>query len=170
MKDCTMDASSDHERYFCGDCVHWKLENGKHCPCKRLDHDAVKFAVPWFKSYDANQHSGVICADFSPKPCKVWAVEHWTGFPAYWEGYVKEWLPYGNTNTLVYFTLNGDTSIHYGVSLMDFVNGTMMEGNHLKAVEKIYYKKNRKTPYGHSLIREPIDGVEVQVQRKGAAR
>ena len=45
---------------------------------------------------------------------------------------------------------------------MDFVNGTMMEGNHLKAVEKIYYKPDRKSPYGYSLIREPIDGVEIR--------
>lgn len=150
------------EHYFCGDCVHWKFENGKHCPCKRIDHVSVKFAVPWFKCYDANQHNGVICSDFSPKPYMVWAVAHWAGFQAYWEAYVKEWLPYGNTNTLVYFTLNGDTSIRYGVPLMDFVNGTMMEGNRLKAVEKMYYRQDRKSPYGYSLIREPIDGVEIR--------
>ena len=70
-----------------------------------------------------------------------------------------EWLPYGNTNTLIYFVLHGDASIRYGVPLMDFVNGTMIEGNRLKAVEKEYYRKSKKSPIGYELIHEPIDGV-----------
>lgn len=150
------------EPYHCGDCIHWKLGvGGKHCPCKRLDHDKIKFAVPWFKSYDANQHNGPICSDFYPKPHLKWAVDHWPGFQAYWEQYVKEWLPYGNTNSLISFCLNGDTSIRYRVPLMNFVNGTMIDGNTLKAVERLYYKRTNRSPFGYELIHEPIDGVQI---------
>lgn len=153
----------DVDHYCCGDCVHWKLgPEGKHLPCKRLDHEVIRFAVPWFKSYDAAQHSGCICSDFSPAPWKLHAVKYWTTFEDYWEKYVDQWLPYKNTNTLHYFCLNGNTDIRYGVPLMDYVNGTMIEGGMLKAVEKVYVKYTRKSPFGWELVREPIQGVKIK--------
>ena len=51
--------------------------------------------------------------------------------------------------TLVYFTVNNDTSVRYGVPLMDYVNRQMISGGcvfaTLKAVEKEYYKHNART-------------------------
>lgn len=153
----------DIENYHCGNCIHWKLgAGGKHLPCKRLDHETIKFATPWFKSYDAGQHSGCICSDFYPHPSNTYAVKHWTTFEDYWNKYVDQWLPYKNTNTLIYFCLNDDRSIRYGVPLMDYVNGTMIDGDMLKAVQKTYYKQSRKSPIGYELVHESINGIKIK--------
>jgi hypothetical protein len=94
-----------------------------------------------------------------------YANEHWTCFEDYWKYYVEQWLPYQNTNKNIYFTLHDDTSIRYGVPLMDFVNGTMIENGLLKAIEKVYYKQTR-TGFGYRLVREPIEGVIIHSGRK----
>jgi hypothetical protein len=142
------------ENYHCGSCRHYNN-------CKRIDHETIQFAQPWFKSYDRHQFSGVICSDFDPAEWHVYACETWNGFEYYWPRYVEQWLPYGNTSILVYFTLNGDTSIRYGVPLLDFVYGTMVDNGVLKAVEKMYYKQTR-TGFGYKLIKEKIDGITIQ--------
>ena len=56
--------------------------------------------------------------------------------------------------------------MRYGVRLMDFVNGTMMDGDVLKAVEKTYYKQTREG-FGYKLIRETIDGVNIRSNMEG---
>lgn len=139
------------EHYRCRDCIHFH-------DCKRIDHKTIKFAVPWFKSYDGDYW--VVCSDFRPAAYMKYANAHWTCFEDYWKGYVEQWLPYSNINVNVYFTLHNDTSIRYGVPLMDFVNGTMIEGDILKAVEKMYYKQTR-SGFGYKLIRESINGVKI---------
>lgn len=146
--------SEDVEHYHCGSCKYFH-------DCKRIDHVILKFATPWFKSYDRNQFSGVICADFEPAQWCAYACQTWRGFEYYWPRYVEQWLPYKNTNTLVYFTIQDNTSVRYGVRLMDFVNGTMMDGDVLKAVKKTYYKRTREG-FGYKLIRETIDGVNIR--------
>lgn len=142
------------DNYTCGCCKYFHN-------CKRIDHETVRFAQPWFRSYDHNQFSGIVCSDFEPAEFCVHACKVWVDFDYYWPRYVEQWLPYKDTNKLVYFTLHGDTSIRYGVPLMDFVNGTMIEGNTLKAVIKKYYKQTRSGT-GYKLIREEINGVTIQ--------
>ena len=152
---------SDFEipHYSCGDCVYWKCEKGRNLPCKRIDHDKIKFRKPFFKSYDGNQHGGIICSDFEPKNKTWWC---WRSFLDFWPLYVQEWIPYGKTDILYYFVLNGDESVEYGVPLMDFVNGTMIDGNTLKAVEKMYYIRIKDSNwFGYRLIHEPINGVSI---------
>lgn len=138
------------DSYRCKNCKFFRKN------CKRIDHETIKFAVPWFKSYDCD--FGTVCSDFLPAGYMKYANEIWTGFDDYWVGFVNQWLPYKNTNKLVYFTLHGDTSIRYGVSLLDYVYGNMIEEGILKAVEKEYYKRTRKSPTGYVLIHEPIEG------------
>lgn len=151
----------EYDRYFCGDCVYYSLpKNGKPSRCKRIDHDVIKFSKPYFECYDGNQYNGILCSDFYPSNHMKYARAHWPGFDLYWEYYVKEILPYGNTNTYVWFCLNGDTSIRYGVPLLDFVFGTMVEEGRLRAVKKMYYKRNRRAPTRYILVTEEIDGVE----------
>ena len=142
------------ENYHCGSCKYYHN-------CKRIDHQAIQFAKPWFKTYDRNQFSGCVCSDFEPAEWCVYACKAWMGFEYYWPRYVEQWLPYKNTSVLIYFTLNGDTSIRYGVKLLDFVYGNMIDGNILKASEKVYYKKV-KSGFGYKLIKEKIDGVTIQ--------
>ena len=151
------------EHFYCGDCKHYKHPYDGGCQ-KRIDHKRVKFAKPWFKSYDGNQHSGNPCSDFVPSALHVCGLRRWTTFDDYWLLYVRDWLPYSNTDVLTYFTIGDDTSIRYGVRLLDFVYGNMFDGAILKAVEKMYYKRRNRTKensFGYELIREKIDGVEV---------
>ena len=150
-------------RFCCGNCEHYKHPYDGGCQ-KRIDHKRVKFAKPWFKSYDGNQHRGTPCSDFVPSALNVCESKRWTTFDDYWLLYVRDWLPYSNTEVLTYFTLGDDTSIRYGVRLLDFVYGNMFDGAILKAVEKMYYKRRNRTKensFGYELIREKIDGVEV---------
>lgn len=144
----------DVDNYHCGSCKYYNN-------CKRIDHEVIQFARPWFKSYDRNQFSGCICSDFEPAEWCIYACETWLGFEHYWPRYVEQWLPYGDTSKLMYFVLNGDTSIRYGVRLLYFVYGSMFDGNTLKALEKTYYKKT-KDGFGYKLIKEKIDGVMIQ--------
>ena len=144
----------DVNNYHCGSCQYYHA-------CKRIDHKTIQFAQPWFKSYDCNQFSGCICSDFEPGAWHKNACDTWQGFEHYWPRYVEQWLPYADTKKLIYFTLNSDTSIRYGVRLLDFVYGTMIDDNMLKAVEKVYYKKT-KGGIGYKLIREKINGVTIQ--------
>lgn len=151
------------DHYFCGNCKHFKVDaDRRESTCKRIDHKKIQFGRPWFKSYDCGQHSGVICSEFVPAAWCIHAVQEWRGFEEYWVNYVEQWLPYGNTDVTIPFFVNGDTETKYMVKLMDFVNGTMIEGNKLKAVEKVYYKRDTDPKgFGYKLIREPIDGIDI---------
>jgi hypothetical protein len=141
--------------YHCGQCIHFA--HGK--PCKRLDPETIRFAVPWFRCYDQHQFEGIVCRDFVPKPTKQ--SESWTNFDEYWKRYVEQWLPYGNENINVYFNLHGNTEVRYGVPLADYMNGTMIDGDTLKAVEKRYMKRVKDDCFGWTEVCERINGVEI---------
>ncbi len=129
--------------------------------CERIDHKKIKFAVPWFKSYDCGQHS-IICSDFLPAKWCVSTYKEWTCFEDYWVYYLNQWLPYHNTNTTIAFTLNGDTDVRYHVPLLVYVYGDMIKNNKLMAVQKSYYKQDRlPNGFGYKLIVEPISGVDI---------
>lgn len=131
--------------------------------CKRIDHKKVRFAEPWFKSYDCG-YSHCICSNFVPANPDHADFDEWTCFDDYWKVYVKAWLPYENENAIVGFTLGSDTSVRYIVPLMSFINGSMIEGSTLNAVERKRYIKHRvseKHPFGYELRREKIRGVDI---------
>ncbi|WP_407397765.1 hypothetical protein [Treponema sp.] len=139
------------EHYRCSECKHFRN-------CKRVDNDKVKFAKVWFLS---EPNCPIVCCDFELRDYMIYAKQNWIDFETYWREYVENWLPYGNTDRLVYFTLNGDTSIRYGVRMMDYVYGYMYSDNKLNAVEKMYYKQTRGG-FGYKLIREGIEGVSIE--------
>lgn len=146
--------------YHCADCYHNVPDktNRMRSRCKkRIDHEILEFSkIPFSSDYCQIPP----CAEFIPPAYSVDALRRWTGFEDFWAGYVAAWLPYQNTDILLGFCLNGDTSVRYGVPLMDYVNGTMYSGNRLKAVEKRYYRQIRKG-FGYELVREQIDGVNL---------
>lgn len=135
------------EHYRCGNCKYFRN-------CKRVDNVKIKFAKPWFMC-EAN--CSVICSDFELKEYMLYARQNWIDFETYFREYVENWTN-GSTEKLIYFTLNDDTSIRYGVRMMDYVYGYMYTDGKLNAVEKMYYKQTRGG-FGYKLIREPIDGV-----------
>lgn len=159
-----LDAEFDKEyggkgcpNWKCGDCIHhkWNRNKAKYEPCPRLDHDKIQFAKPWFKSYDANQHSGIICSDFYPNEANYRIYGYEGGFEYYWKRYVKYWLPYSNVNIYAWFIQNGDTSIRYGVPLLDFVYGKhLTKSGKLKAKKRMFYKQSRSSPTGYILVRQ----------------
>lgn len=153
----------------CRDCKFYKpnaeLDNIESI-CKRIDHKKIRFAVPWFKSYDCDH--GCICSDFKPKEWLVATCNEWEqvgGFDNWWSLWVEQWLPYQNTNVYTWFTIGNNTSIEYGVKLLDYVYGRLYRNDgRLNAQKKRYYKmhkKSKKYPYGYELVIEDIDGVDI---------
>ena len=142
------------EECFVG-CGHCKFFNVKAShpdvtgECKRLDHKVLKFAAPWFKSYDCGQSSAIICHEFEPKKLCKWLYAHWLGTDAY----VGEIPP----KERLWFTIGKDTSVRYAASLKEFYDGTFMEEGSLRCYGKMYYKRSRKSQIGYELIREAYD-------------
>ena len=148
----------------CGDCEYFLVNadmDNVESKCKRIDHKKIQFAVPFFKSYDCNQFSGCICSDFKPNEHRKHTCENWTNFEDYWKLYVEQWLPYQNMNKNKGFVLNRNTEVRYYVPLLKFVYGDMFQGGKLMAVEKVYYKRCN-TGCGYKLVREKINGIEVE--------
>ena len=132
----------------CGQCKYFRVGADREASiCKRIDHKHIKFATPWFKSYDCGQFAGNVCRDFEPSDTIPWLKEHWRGWDDYWDGESilgKVWL-----------ILDDDKSVRYAVLKTDFVNNTFLnEDGSLKWVEKEYYKRSRQTPIGYLLIHE----------------
>lgn len=148
----------------CRHCKYWKADadrDGVESSCKRIDHKLVKCAKPWFKSYHCGeQHE--ICRDFDPDPKRSpRTAELWPGFDRYIDlktdaGDMKEPL------RPVWFCLNNDFGVRYGVDYWDFVDGTMIKDGCLMCKKKMYYKINRKNPIGYDLITEDTEPVRIK--------
>ena len=152
--------NEDCPNWGCKDCKHFKFAHLGGCT-KRVDHKKIEFAAPWFKS--SKEEFGTPCCEFEPSEIHIWDLKnYWTNWENWWNDYVDTWLNGHNPigSKLVYFTINGDTSVWYGVPIENYIYGNMYEGNKLKAVEKMYYKRV-KTGFGYKLIREKIKGVEL---------
>ena len=122
--------------YGCKDCKFFRVDADRNeSLCKRIDHKTIKFAVPWFKSYDCGQYFHLPCADFIPKHIEYADAKEWTNFEDFWDVYVKAWLPYQNEDILVWFCLNDDNSVRYGVPLDRFKDNTMIKDNILMAIK-----------------------------------
>ena len=146
---------NDVDNFGCRDCAH-----KDQCEWKKIP--GMKPAKP---AWSAEEYPGFPCSAFEPLPWHVRGCENWKGFWNWWNRYVDQWLPMPPDKTLVYFTVNNDTSVRYGVPLMDYVNRRMVSGSRalatLKAVEKQYYKRAKNDPIGMKLIHEKITGVRL---------
>lgn len=137
----------------CGQCKYFQvdadLENKKSI-CKRIDHKHIKFAKPWFKSYDCGQTWGTPCRDFQPADWCIWLKKHWVSY----DDYCQDREPKGT----VCFCVDNDFSVRYAVKTEDFVDGKMFDENgNLKWIGKMYYAQRRdkkKFPTGYELVYE----------------
>lgn len=136
----------------CGQCKYFKVNadmEGVESTCKRLDHKHLKFAKPWFKSYDCGQFVGRVCKEFEPADYCVWLKKHWVSYDDYHQDDII------GDDAKSYFCLDNDFSVRYGVLTKDFVDGTMFDDNgDLKWVEKVYYKRSKSSPIGYELVHE----------------
>lgn len=142
------------DRLYCGDCRHFGHSSPGHTPCrKRIDHETVRFAQPWFKSYDCNQRSGVICSEFEPSGLYVFLARTWRGFDYYWPRFVEQW----GAPRYIPFTLDGNTKVRYHVRTANFVFGNLFVGDRLNAYERTFYVRDNKSPFGYRLVTQPWD-------------
>ena len=147
--------ANDVDNFRCRDCAHTD-----QCEWKKIP--GMKPAKPhWI----VDEYPTVPCSAFEPTSWHVRGREVWRGFWDWWNRYVDQWLCKPPDKILVYFTVNNDASVRYGVPLMDYVNRQMISGDRalatLKAVEKQYYKRAKNDPIGMKLIREKITGVRL---------
>ena len=149
------DGSLQDECYHvgCGSCKPFNCRaelEGVESTCRRLDHKHLRFAVPWFKSYDFGQQSAIMCADFEPSENFKYLDEHWTS--------PIDYAANGDENRIrgkVYLCIDGDQSVRYAVSMHDFWFNTFRnDDGSLKWVEKMYYKRSRSSQTGYELVRE----------------
>lgn len=142
-----------------GQCKHFNVRAdlpGVESTCKRLDHKHIKFAVPWFKSYDCGQFACHICKEFEPRDNCKWLQEHWDG------KFIDCYAPEG----IVWLVLDGNTGVRYGVRAEDFFEGTFKnEDGSIKWVRKQYYKRSRKSPIGYELVMEEKEDGNERVLR-----
>lgn len=137
----------DVDNLHCGHCKYFAHIN--HNPCtKRIDHVHIRFATPWFKSYDCNQFSGVICSDFEPSNNCKFLKETWIDFETYWSRFKEQWYP----PRYVSFILDGNKKIRYRVLLEDFVYGRMMVDGRINAFERCFMRRTKKSPWGYELV------------------
>lgn len=149
------DLREDHPCLQCGQCRFFNVKADMpdvQSTCKRLDHKHIKFAKPWFKSYDCGQFGGCICKDFEPSPKCVYLYVHWLSYNDYFKSDPDD-------SSLISLVLDNDFSTWYFVKKKDFVNNTFLNPDGtLKWVKKMYYKVSRKNPIGYQLVNEYPDG------------
>lgn len=146
-----IEPEDDVPNFRCKDCIH-----ATHKDCPRIDFEKIQFAKPFFKC--ESRSLGIPCSAFLPSEHHVVACSKWNGFWDWWGKYVDTWLPYKNTKRLVYFTLNKDNSVWYGVPLMDYLQGKLC------AVEKMYCKQSRKSPVGYVIVHEKLNGFDLRLE------
>ena len=135
----------------CGSCVHFNVNNDRQrSTCKRIDHKALTFYRPWFKSYDCGMFNSVMCRDFEPSDTHPYLKQHWIGADAY-VGEIPE-----NQRTALF--LNGDTGIAYRVSTREFYDGTFItEDLKLRVYGDFYYKRSKSSPTGYNLVQNTYE-------------
>ena len=145
--------------YFvgCGSCKHFNVRSdldGVEPTCKRIDHKHIQFAKPWFKSYDCGMQSSIMCNDFEPSEWCVYLYNHWTD--------PIDYACMGDESRIsgkLYLCLDKDQSVRYAVKMRDFWYNTFLnEDGSLKWIEKMYYKRSKKSPIGYELVREDHEG------------
>lgn len=148
----------------CRSCKFYRANSdrdGVESLCKRIDHKHIRFAPQLSGLYDCGRNH-IVCSDFAPAHPEYADFREWTGFEDFWVVFVKAWLPYENTNKIIWFIVGKDTFTMYGVPLMSFVNGTMIENGILKAEKKRYYSECEDDLIGCKLITEDINGVDIR--------
>lgn len=133
-------------------CKYFKVNaDREESTCKRIDHKHIKFAKPYFKSYDCGQFQAGVCKDFTPAKVWKWLYKNWTSYEDY---FGKDFVPKGT----IALCVNDDSSTRYHVKFYDFVNNCFMDkdGNP-NWVYKQYYKRTKTTeenPIGYILTTE----------------
>lgn len=145
---------------MCGRCTHWRVDadrDGVESSCPRIDHKHIRFAEPYFKSYDCGRYNRCVCREFAPNK---------NLYPRFAEEFVSydDCFPNGQEGML-WLVVDGNTDVLYTVRRDDFANGTYLKDDgSLKWVEKFYYKRcavSERNPLGRRLIRERSEGDDV---------
>ena len=159
--------------YKCKNCKYFKSAFKGGCG-HRIDFSKMNYAAPWFDCMP--EEDGYPCKDFVPDGLYIAALPYWHGYDHWREWYNRqneeEYAEAGRTykrksddEELIGFRLKQSPNEFYYVRLSDYINGTMWDGNKLKAVKRQYYKRHKKVnehDLGFELVREDIDGVVVE--------
>ena len=150
--------------YFCKDCAHFKFitPQNLHGCTHRFDHSKMEFAHLWFNHFP--EENGPACRDFQPNGLYKAALPYWHGFDHYLEWRRRQYIEdigeeryairaKNKKPPLIGFELKQEPNVRYYVRLEDYINGTMWDGNKLKAVEKGYYKRT-KSDFDYKWIQE----------------
>lgn len=133
----------------CGNCAYFNFgcDPGVESTCKRIDHKKIRFAVPWFKSYDCGQYTAHMCAEFQPDSSCKWLAAHWPGTDAY-VGEIPD-------DAMMWMTFGGNTKVRWAIKTKEFYEGSFQNPDGtVRCWRKMYYKKTKESPFGYKLIQE----------------
>ena len=121
-------------------CIYCKFSPHKNPhACKRIPNfDILRFAKSPFNS-DIYFNPNGICSDFVSDGTYKWLDKHWTNFEDYfgiYEVILNESFINPPTRRTVGIKIVGEPNVVYKVLYKDFVYGTMIEGNRLKATNR----------------------------------
>ena len=131
-------------------------------PCKRFDHDLIKVWGMYFFCYTHKRQNCAICRDFEPREDCVYANHYYRGFDV-WRKAVDRETDRKHPDMIVTLKQEHDDERRFYVDYDDFVNGTMFDGNRLKAKAVGYTAIDRKSPTGYKAVKESLpNGIVVE--------
>lgn len=130
--------------FQCGQCQYFRTDK-----CQ-IDHKHVRFAVPWFKSYDEGQFNSVICHLFDPSDTVPWLKRN---FPDVNRNEFDNY--FSHISEYIYLTVDNDTHVRYAVHRRNWYYGDYMnEDGTLKWCYRRVFKKSKQSPTGYTLLKE----------------
>lgn len=149
------DLDYEPEKYNCKSCKYFENR------CKRVDGKKINFAK---NPFSCQAYGLYVCCDFELRDNRVYSKRNWIDFETYFKEFLEVWFPRRNPETTkVYFVLDGNEEIRYGVLLKDFIYNNMYTDGKLNAVEKMYYKKVKcGNAMRDTIIHEEINGVAIE--------
>lgn len=139
----------------CSDCTNYSCRDdlrGSGSPCKRLDHERIKF----YTSSEVYTAEGPICQDFQPNGRNKWLARHWS--PDFLKTWIGEYEADRPSNNYVSLILDGDDSVRYDVRYEDWFYGRFInaDGSLLwfRKYTKIPQFDDAGRPDGYKLLQE----------------
>ena len=116
----------------------------------------------YFFCYPHKRQHCTICRDFEPREDCVYASHYYRGFDA-WRKAVERETVCKHPDVIVTLKQEHDDERRFYVDYDDFVNGTMFDGNRLKAKAVGYTAIDRKSPTGYKAVKELLpNGIVVE--------
>lgn len=134
----------------CRDCIFCETEL-----CRRVNYRSLDFYHRAFASATSSREWQYVCRDFQMAPYMVRERDEWPGFDSWQAIWVRQWLD-GHLPKLMWFHVNGNSNVDYGVPYDTYVEGHHIQGNLLMATVRRFTFPLRRSSRGYRLFYEEL--------------